>query len=111
LGAPRAPRGVLTRVYPREPAGYERISSDVISLFTHFVFRRSLSILHAFPLVSVSRRRPFQMTSRVASLSTGAPFRMPVKEEAARFAYFPPGIPGSLKYAACPAPTARPRFP
>ena len=49
------------------------------------------------------------MTSRVASLSTGAPFRMPVKEEEARFAYFPPGIPGSLKYAACPAPTARPR--
>ena len=51
------------------------------------------------------------MTSPVASLSTGAPFRMPVKEEEARFAYFPPGIPGSLKYAACPAPTARPRFP
>ena len=51
------------------------------------------------------------MTSPVASLSTGAPFRMPVKEEEALIAYFPPGIPGSLKYAACPAQPARPRFP
>lgn len=67
---------------------------------------RTLWVFFFFSDEKSTSRRLFSKSVRRASLAarfSPAPF--------ARSAYFPPGIPGSLKYAACPAPIARPRFP
>jgi hypothetical protein len=98
----RPPRAAWSADSRSLSAGYERISRDVISsLFTFRVF-----------VEGVSRFYTLSLSSLVSSLDGRALSDARERRRSALFfAYFPPGIPGSLKYAACPAPTARPRLP